>query len=55
MAQSVKHLTFGFGSGHGLTVREIKPRVGLCTNSVETAWDSLSLLILLSLSLKLNK
>ena len=29
MAQSVKHLTLDFGSGHDLTVREFKPHVGL--------------------------
>ena len=30
-------------SGHDLTVWEIKPHIGLCANSVEPAWDSLSL------------
>ena len=40
-AQSVKHLTLGFGSGHDLTVHGIKPRVRLCADSVRP-WDSLS-------------
>ena len=43
VAQSVKHLTFDFGSGHDLMVPGIKPHAGLCTKSVEPAWDSLSL------------
>ena len=42
MAQSVKHLTLDFGSGHDLTVCEFKPHIGLCTDSVEPTWDSLS-------------
>ena len=41
-APSVKHLTLGFSSGHDLMVRGFKPRVGLCADSVEPAWDSLS-------------
>ena len=43
MAQLVKHLTLDFGSGHDLTVGGIEARDGLCTNSMEPAWDSLSL------------
>ena len=64
VTQSVKRLTLDFGSGHGLTVHEIKPRMGLCTNSMEPAWDSLSPplspslfappLLMLSLSLSLS-
>ena len=42
MAQSVKHPTLDFGSGHDLTVREFEPDVGICADSVEPAWDSLS-------------
>ena len=42
MAQSVKHPTLDFGSGHDLTVGEFKPPVGLCTDSAEPAGDSLS-------------
>ena len=69
MAQSVKHPTPDFSSGHDLTVRGFEPCISLCTNSAEPAWDSLSpslsappLLALfahawltLSLSLKINK
>ena len=40
MAQMVKRLTLGFGSGRDRTVRELEPRVGLCTDGVEPAWDS---------------
>ena len=43
MAQSVERLTLGFCSGHDLTVCEIQPRVGLCTDSIGPAQDSLSL------------
>ena len=42
MAQSVKCPTLDFGSGHDLMVHGFKPRVGLCTDSIEPAWDSLS-------------
>ena len=42
MAQSVKHLTLDFGSDHDLTVLEYELHVGLCADSVELAWDSLS-------------
>ena len=43
MAQSVEHLTLGFGSGHDLTVHEFEPRIGLCADSAEPAWDSFCL------------
>ena len=43
VAQLVKRLMLGFGSGHDLTVHEFEPRVGLCTDNTEAAWDSLSL------------
>ena len=56
VAQLVKRLTLGFGSGQNLMVREIKPCTGLCADSVKPAWDSLSPFLsaphLLSLSLK---
>ena len=60
VAQSVKWMTLGFGSGHDLTVHELKPYIGLCGDSEKAAWDSLSLpvclpLPALSLSLKINK
>ena len=42
VAQSVKPLTLDFGSGHGLTVHEFKPCVGLCAGRVEPAWNPLS-------------
>ena len=50
VAQLVKRPTLGFGSGHDLTVRKFKPRVGLCADSAEPAWDPLSLSLLLPLS-----
>ena len=59
MALSIKHPTLGFSTGHDLTVCEIEPQVGLCTDSVEPAWDSvsppLSAYTLLMLCLKINK
>ena len=60
VVQLVKLLTPDFGSGHGLIVREIEPCIGVCTDSVESAWDPLSPslsvppLLSLSLSLKIN-
>ena len=42
MAQAVKRQTPDFGSGHDLAVREIEPRVGLCPDRAEPAWDPLS-------------
>ena len=50
-AQLVKHRTLGFGSGLDLTVGEFEPRAGLCDDSTESAWDSLSPARSLSLSL----
>ena len=60
MAQSVKCLTLRFVSGHDLTVCETESHVGLCTDSTEPAWNSLSsslsvpppLVFILSLSQK---
>ena len=43
MAQSVEHPTLDFSSGHDLTVQEIEPCMGLCSDSTEPAWDSFSL------------
>ena len=51
VAQSVECLTFGLDSSHDLTVCEIEPHIWLCTESTESAWDSLSL----SVSLSQNK
>ena len=39
---SVKRPTLDLGSGHDLTVRELEPHVGLCADSTEPAWDSVS-------------
>ena len=59
MTWSVKRPTLGFGSSHDLTVCEIEPYVGLCTDIVEPAWASLSLaappLLMHLLSLKIYK
>ena len=43
VAQSVKHLTLDFSSGHDLPVRGFKPCIRLHADSVEPALDSLSL------------
>ena len=43
VAQSVVCLTLGFRLGHDLTVLGFEPCIGLCTDSVESAWDSFSL------------
>ena len=57
--QSVKRLTLGSGSGHGLAVHEFKPCVRLYAESTEPAGDSLSPSLsappLLTLSLSQNK
>ena len=37
MAQSLKHLTLNFSSGHDLLFREFEPLIGLCTDSTEPA------------------
>ena len=42
VAQLVKSLTLDFSSSPDLTVREIEPHVGLCTDNMEPAGDSLS-------------
>ena len=51
MAQSVKCPTLDMGSGRDLAVGEMEPRVGLCADSVDPAWDFLTLVLALSLSL----
>ena len=62
MAQSVKHLILDFSSGHELMVHKFKPCIGLCADSTEPAWNSLSslsapppLMHTCSLPLKINK
>ena len=42
MALLVKRPTLDFRLGHDLTLHEIDPHIGLCADSVEPAWDSLS-------------
>ena len=42
MAQSVKHPTLDFGSGHDVMVCEFESYVRHCADSLESAWDSLS-------------
>ena len=44
MAQSIKHPTLDYISGHDLVVCEFRPYIGLFADSGEPAWDSLSLL-----------
>ena len=44
VAQSVKHPTLGFSSGHDLMVREIEPHLELHAGNEDLTWDSLSLL-----------
>ena len=43
MAQSVKPLTLGFGSGHDLMVCDFKPPFGLCADSADRACLGFSL------------
>ena len=54
MAQSVKPPTLNFGSGHDLTVCEIKPHIRLCADSVSLLGISLSPFLSISLSLCLS-
>ena len=59
VAESVKHLTLGFGSGHDLMAHEFKPYIGPCADSMKPAWDSVSLslsvLPLLALYISLSR
>ena len=43
MTQSVEGPSLGFCSGRDLTVGEFEAQVGLCADSADPAWDSLSL------------
>ena len=54
-AQTVKRPTLGFGSGHDLTVLGFEPRIGLCADSAEPAWDSLPTLSLPSPALSVSQ
>ena len=49
VGEAGKRLTLGFGSGHHLKDRGILPHIGLCADSVEPTWDSLSLPLFLPL------
>ena len=42
VAQSVKHPTLDFDSGHDPTVGEFEPHIRLHADSMEPAWDPLS-------------
>ena len=53
VAQSVMRLTLGLGSGHDLMVCRFESCIGLCVDSAEPAWGSLSLSLSLSLLLSL--
>ena len=55
VTQSVKHLTLDFNSGHDVTIHEFEPHIGLCTDSAEPAWDSLSPSLFPSLLSKIKK
>ena len=63
VAQSVKHPTLDFGSGHDLMVHGFKLCIELCANGAESAWDPLTpspstpplLTCALSLSLSLSQ
>ena len=59
VARSVKHPTLDLGSGYDLTVHEFEPHIWLYADSMEPAWDSLSLPLSLPLpclcSLSQNK
>ena len=54
VGQSMEHLTLDFSSGHDFRVREMEPHMGLCADSAEPAWNSLSQ-SLSALSLTLSK
>ena len=51
------YLPLGLGSGHDLMVGDFEPCMGFCANSVQPAWDSVSLSLHPSsaLSIALNK
>ena len=59
VVQSVKRLTLEFGLGHDLMICGIEPHIGFCADSMQPAWDplslSLSLPLLCLLPLKINK
>ena len=42
VAQLIRCQILDLGSDHDLTLWEIEPCIGLCVDSVEPAWDTLS-------------
>ena len=46
VAQSLKHVTLDFCSGHDLTVHGFKTCIGLCADNMEPACNSVSLFAL---------
>ena len=54
VAQSVERPALDFSSGHDPTVRGFEPHIGLHTESVESAWDSVSASSPLAHSLSLS-
>ena len=54
MVTSLQRPTLGFGLGKDLTVREFEPRIRLWADSVEPAWNTLSLSVSLSLCLSVS-
>ena len=54
VAQMVKGPSLDFHAGHDLTVPEFEPRVGLCMDSTEPAWDPLAPSLSLSALLPLT-
>ena len=55
MVQFVKNLTLDLSSGHDLMVSELEPHMGLCTDGLELAWDSVSPSLCPSPTLSQNK
>ena len=54
MAQSVKPLTLNLGTGYDLMAPGTEPHIGLCADSAQPAWDSLSPFPSLPLSVTLK-
>lgn len=43
MSQSVRNRTLDFGLGNDLTVCQMEPCFGLCTDGTEPTWESFSI------------
>ena len=54
VAKWVDHPTLDLNLGHDLPVCGFKSHIGLCTDSMDPAWDSVSLFLCLSLSFSQN-